>query len=53
MATKVNFERVRSLTEAVLKIKPNQTRFVYIGTPMHMGKKVTNKGEPVQVRPRS
>lgn len=41
----IKFKRVRSVTESVLPMKPNQTRIVIIGTPMYLGKKVDPKKE--------
>lgn len=38
---KRKFAAVRSVTESVFKMKPNQPRFIYIGTPMFLGKKVS------------
>jgi hypothetical protein len=38
---KRKFAAVRSVTESVFKMKPNQARFIFLGTPMFLGKKVS------------
>lgn len=40
-AGKRKFAPVRSITESVFKMKPNQPRYIYFGTPMFQGKKVS------------
>ncbi len=45
MTTAPRFKRLRAVTESVLKMKPNQTRYILIGTPMYQGKKVDAKKE--------
>jgi hypothetical protein len=43
MATK--FARVRTITQAVLKLKPGTPRFFYFCAPMFQGKKIDDKKE--------
>lgn len=38
---KRKFAAVRSVTESVFKMKPNQPRYIFFGTPMFQGKKVS------------
>lgn len=45
MATQSKFKRLKSITHAVLKLKPGQPRFFYFCAPMFLGKKIDDKKE--------
>lgn len=46
MATASKFQRVRAVTQSVLKLPTGQSRYLYLIDPMTVGKKIDDKKEP-------